>query len=170
MAFPASPTTESANLVRQKAYATVYGSGTSTSKISPFQFYALKALFLNFAANKANPDLRYVNVDGKVGASDGTNSNDQILVDGPCTLYAIFLKKKGSTETVFKGTNHASTSQTNGTQDIAIALTAAGTYLGVYPDGRALSTGLTVCTNTDRTGSTGTLLANRIDGFVIIGQ
>ena len=168
MAFPTSPTTEAANKVRQKAYASVYGNATTSLPNSPFNFYAFKALFLHLAINKGNPDLRYVNIDGLYSSSDGTNSNDQVLVDGPCTLYAIFLRKRGATETVFKGTNHNTTSATNGTQDIAIAATVAGTVVEVYPDGRALSTGLTVCENTTRTGSTGTLAANRMDGFVIV--
>lgn len=168
MAFPTTPTTESAGRVRQKAYLAVYSNGTSTVPNSPFNYYAIKALFLHIAANKGNPDLRYVNIDGLVNSSDGGNTADQILVDGPCTLYAVFLKKRGATETIFKGTNHASVAGTNGTQDLAFALTVAGTELIVYPDGRALSTGLTVTEDTTRTGSTLTLAANRIDGFVIV--
>lgn len=168
MAFPTTTPVESAGKVRQKAYAAVYGNGTTTLPNSPFNFYAMKAFFLHMAANKSNPDLRYTNIDGAVNSSDGGNTADQILVDGPCTLYAVFLRKRGTTETIFKGTNHASTAGTNGTQDLAFALTAAGTMVAVYPDGRALSIGLTVTEDTTRTGSTLTLLANRIDGFIII--
>jgi hypothetical protein len=40
----------------------------------------------------------------------------------------------------------------------------------MYPDGRALSTGLTVTEDTTRTGSTLTLLANQMSGFVVIGS
>jgi hypothetical protein len=170
MAFPTSPTTEAANKVRQKAYNAVYGNATTSLPNSPFNFYAFKALFLHLAINKGNPDLRFVEVNGLLNSSDGGNSQDQVLVDGPCTLYAIFLRKRGSTETIFKGTNHASTSTTDGTQDIAIAATVAGTVDLIYADGRALSTGLTVCENTTRTGATKTLAANRMDGFIIISQ
>lgn len=168
MAFPTTPAPESAGRVRQKAYMAVYGNGTTTIPNSPFNFYALKAFFLHLAANKGNPDLRYVNIDGLVNSSDGGNTADQILVDGPCTLFAVFLKKRGTVETIFKGTNHASTAGTNGTQDLAFALTAAGTEFVFYPDGRALSIGLTVTEDTTRTGSTLTLAANRVDGFVIV--
>jgi len=168
MAFPTSPTTQSAGLVRQKAYNSVYANSTSTIPNSAFNFYAFKALFLHLAMNKGNPDLRYVNIDGLVNSSDGGATDSQVLVDGPCTLYAVFLRKRGTVETIFKGTNHASTMQDNGTQDLAFALTVAGTETIVYPDGRALSAGLTVTEDTDRTGSTLTLAANRIDGFVIV--
>lgn len=167
MAFPTTPTTESAGRVFQKAYIAV-GRGTTTVPNSPFNGYALKALKLHIAANKGNPDLRYVNIDGLYSASDSGNNASQVLVDGPCTLYAVFLKKTGVTETIFKGTNHATTAGTNGTQDLAFAMTEVGTLFSVYADGRALSAGLTVTENTTRTGSTLTLAANKIDGFVII--
>jgi hypothetical protein len=170
MAFPTSPTTEAANKVRQKAYNAVYGNATTTYPNSPFNFYAFKALFLHLAINKGNPDLRFVEVNGLYSSSDGTNTASQVLCDGPCTLYAIFLRKRGSTENIFKGTNHATTAATNGTQDIAIAATVAGTVVEIYPDGRALDTGFTVTENTTRTGSTLTLKADRMDGFIIIAQ
>lgn len=168
MAFPTSPAPEAANRVRQKAYITVYATSTSTVPVSPFDFYAVKALFLHLAANKGNPDLRYVNIDGVFSSSDGGANASQVLVDGPCTLYAVYLRKTGSTETIFKGSNNATTAATDGTQDLAFALTAAGTEFVTYPDGRALSAGLTVTENTTRTGSVLTLKANKIDGFIII--
>jgi hypothetical protein len=164
--------TESAGRVRQKAYNSVYAFGTgntSSTNNSPALYYILKSLFLHLAANKGNPDLFYKSVDGTYSSSDGGNNSSQILVDGPCTLYAIFLRKLGSTESIFKWTNHASTATTDGTQDGAIAQTALGSVCEIYPDGRALATGLTATENTTRTGSTLTLKANRQDGFVITG-
>lgn len=161
--------TQSAGLVRQKAYASVYGNGTTTNPNSPYNFYAMKSLFLHLAANKSNPDLFYKNIDGTLNASDGGNTVSQILVDAACTLYAVFLRKIGTVETIFKGSNSATTAATDGTQDLAFALTAAGTEVIVYPDGRALSSGLTVTENTARTTATQTLKVNRIDGFVIVG-
>lgn len=168
MAFPTSPTTESAGKVRQKAYAATYGTSTSTVPVSPFDFYAVKAFFLHIAANKGNPDLRYVNIDGVFSSSDGGANASQVLVDGPCTLYVVYLRKTGATETIVKISNHATTAGTDGTQDLAFALTAAGTEFVVYPDGRAESAGLTATENTTRTGSTLTLKANKVDGFVIV--
>jgi hypothetical protein len=163
-------TTESAGRVRQKAYMSVYGNatGTSSNSNSPLNFYIFKQLFLHLAINKGNPDLAFKAVDGTYSSSDGGNNASQVLVDAACTLYAVFLRKLGSTESIFKWTNHASTASTDGTQDGAIAQTAAGSVVEIYPDGRALSTGLTVTENTTRTGSTLTLKANRQDGFVIV--
>jgi len=168
MAFPTSPTTESAGKVRQKAYAATYGTSTSTVPVSPFDFYAVKAFFLHLAANKGNPDLRYVNIDGLAAASDGGASANIVAVDGPCTLYVVYLRKTGATETIVKVANSATTFTADGTQDQAFPLTVAGTEFVVYPDGRAYSTGITYTEQTTRTGTTQTLKANRVDGFIIV--
>lgn len=161
--------TQSAVLVRQKAFHNISGARTAAPN-SQALFWALKALFLHLAANKLNPDLFLKNIDGAVNASDGGNSNDQVLVDAACTLYAVYLKKTGSTAAFFKATNHATTAGTNGTQDLGYKLTDAGEdNLFLFPNGHALSAGLTVSANTTATGSTATLLANRVDGFVIVG-
>lgn len=165
-------TTQSAQLVRQKAYFSTYSynaSTTSPEQVSPLNYYVFKAFFLHMAMNKGNPDLNYTNIDGLYNSSDGGNTADQVLCNGPCTLYAIFLRKTGSTSTSFKWTNHASTATTDGTQDGVISMTVAGSCFQIFPDGRALSTGLTVTEDTTRTGSTLTLKANKIDGFVILG-
>lgn len=163
--------TESAGRVRQKAYLAVYGNatGTSSNTNSPFNFYVMKAFFLHWAANKGNLDLFYKNVDGTYSSSDGGNNASQVLCDAACTLYAVFLRKTGATEVIFKGSNSATTAGTDGTQDVAIALTVAGSVEMVYADGRAMSSGFTVTEDTTRTGSSLTLKANRADGFVIIG-
>lgn len=152
--------TQSAQLVRQKTFMI---------NRNPFIFFALKAYFLYNSLSKGNPDLQLVNIDGTYSSSDGGNNASQVLVNGACTLYVVYGKKIGATETIFKATNHASTAATDGTQDQAFAATAAGEFLYCYPDGRALSTGLTITENTARTTSTLTLKANRIDGFVIVG-
>ena len=59
-----------ANAVRQTTYMATRNPGV---------YYALKALFLHLAANKGNPDLTYKNISALTNASDGTNSNDQVL-------------------------------------------------------------------------------------------
>lgn len=154
-------TLQSANLVRQKTFMINRNAGV---------FYALKALFLHLAANKGNPDLKIVNVDGGATASDGGNTASQVVSDSACTVYAIYLKKTGATATWFKVTNHASTATTDGTEDFSYKLTTASEEdLFLFPSGRALSTGLTYTEDTTATGSTLNLLANRIDGFIIVG-
>lgn len=137
--------------------------------LSPGIFYGLKALFLHLAANKGNPDLLYLPIDGVVSASDGGNTASNPLADAAVTLYALYLKKNGATAVWFKGSNHASTATTDGTEDISFKLTTASDdMLWIFPQGHALSTGLTVTQNTTATGSTLTLSANRADGFAIV--
>lgn len=115
-----------------------------------------------------NPQLQFVGISGATFASDSGNTT-QVVADSPCTLYGFYFKKTGSTETIFKASNNATTAATDGTQDIAIAQTVAGDVVLVYPTGRAMSAGITVVENTTRTGSTKNLLANRMDGFALIG-
>lgn len=161
--------TQSANLVWQKVKNYLSNINVASKGANPVSQNAFLALKQYLAQNKRNPDLQLVPVDGTLNSSDGGNTAAQILCNGACTLYAVYLLKKGATETIFKGTNHASTPTTDGTQDLAIAATVAGDVFEIYPDGRALSTGLTVTEDTTRTGSTLTLAANQMSGFVILG-
>lgn len=140
------------------------------SSRNPGVFYCLKSFFLHLAANQGNPDLLYVPIDGQINASDGGNTASQVLADAACKLYLLYLKKNGSTATSFKASNNATTATTDGTQALGYILTdSAEENLFCFPTGHAFSTGLTVTENTTATGSTLTLAANKIDGFVIIG-
>lgn len=163
-------TVQSGNLVWQKVKDALSAIDVASLGANPaVQAAVLQGLKPYLATQKRNPDLYFAPIDGVYSASDGGNNANQVLVDAACTLYAIVLQKKGATETVFKGSNHATTATTDGTQDLAIAATVAGTVCELYPGGRALSAGLTVCENTTRTGSTKTLSANQMSGFAIVG-
>lgn len=154
-----SLSTEAANRVRQKTLAFSRNPGV---------FYELKALFLHLAANKSNPDLQYVNIDGSQPASDGSNTTSTVLVNAPCTMYAVYLKKAGTVATWFKLTDNATTATTNGGADVSTVITTkADEVLLTWPTGHAMANGATFSENTTATGSTGELLANRIDGFFI---
>lgn len=153
-------TTESANRVRQKTYMINRNAGV---------FYALKALFLHLAANKGNPDLQIVNIDGNATASDGGNVASQVVANAACTLYAIYLKKSGAALTVFKGTDNATTASSTA-EDVECSMTTKSEEnLLLFPSGHACANGFTYTENTTQSGSTLNLLANRIDGFVILG-
>lgn len=130
---------------------------------------AFKDLKLYLAQQKKNPNIQVIPVDGVSTASDGGNNASVVAADSPCTLYGIYLKKVGATETIFKGSNNATTAGTDGTQDIAIAATVAGDVFEIYPDGRAMSAGFTYCENTARTTSTKNVVANAMSGFIVIG-
>ena len=150
-----------ANAVRQTTYMATRNPGV---------YYALKALFLHLAANKGNPDLTYKNISALTNASDGTNSNDQVLTAVANTLYAVYLKKgTGSTASYVKLTNHATTGTTNGTQDFGYKMTtAAEENLFLFPTGHSLATGLVISQDTSATGATCSLLIDCCNGFVIL--
>ena len=150
-----------AQLVRQQTYA---------SNRLPGVFYGLKALFLSLAANQGNPNLFLWNIDGTYSSSDGGNNASQVVSSVACHLYAIYLYKNGTTVTWFKATDNATTATTNGGQNIQQAMTTAkDQYLFTYPTGFALANGLTITENTTATGSTLTVKANNITGFIILG-
>jgi hypothetical protein len=156
---------ESSNRVWQRVAIALRGANEASAQ----QFKELKKYL---ATQKGNPQLQFVAINGAVNSSDSGNTASQVLANAPCTLYALYLKKaSGATAVWFKGKNHASTATTDGTQEIAEQSAIANEEIvRAYLTGKALSAGLTVTEDTTATGSTLTLLANRFDGFVIIGQ
>jgi hypothetical protein len=131
----------------------------------------LRELKKYLATYKGNPKLQLVVARRHVNELGRRQQRvSQVLANAACTLYAVVGTKIGSVEAILKGSNHATHRGDGRHPGFAIAATAAGDVVEVYPDGRALSAGLTVTENTTRTGATLTLKANRIDGFVIIGQ
>jgi hypothetical protein len=158
-------TLESANRVRQKSYEKFYVA-------NPGVFYAMKALFLHLACNKANPDLQYVNLDGTFLSSDGGNNTQQVVANVGCTLYALYTKKFGTTTTWLKYNDSATVTVGNGTDTATIAYAnavAGEERLALFPVGQVFANGIAVSEETTATGTTLTLKANRIDGFFIIG-
>jgi hypothetical protein len=155
---------ESANRVWQRVGTATAASNEATRKL-------LRELKLYLATQKNVQSLQFVAINGLVNSSDSGNTASQVLCAGACTLYALVLKKAtGATAVWFKGANHASTATTDGTQVISEHSAAASEEIcRIWPNGKALSTGLTVTEDTTATGSTLTLLANRFDGFVILG-
>lgn len=141
----------------------------TVANANPAAQNAFRVLREYLATQGGNPQLQYIPVNGTTSSSDGTATASQVLSDTACTLYGVYLKKAGATETIFKGSANATTAATDGTQKYAISKAAAGDIVEIYPTGDAVASGLTVTENTTRTGSTLTLLANKMDGFVIIG-
>lgn len=167
----AALTTQSGNLVWSLVKNALSAAQVGSVGVNPaVQRALLDGLKQYLAGAKRNPDLQFIPIDGVATASDGGNA-DQVGASGAMTLYAIYLQKTGTTETIFKASNHATVAGTDGTQDVAIALTtpAGSDVLEIYPGGRALSLGFTYCENTTRTGSTRNLKANAASGFAIVG-
>lgn len=141
----------------------------SAANANPGAQSAFRVLREYIATQGGNPQLQFIPISGTVNASDGGNTVSQVLADTPCTVYGFYLKKVGSTETIFKASANATTAAGDGTQKYAFSKAAAGDLAVVYPTGDAVANGLTVTEQTTRTGTTQTLLANRFDGFVVIG-
>ena len=162
MAFPVSPTTQSAQLVRQKTYMINRNPGV---------FYALKALFLHLAANRGNPDLRLVNIDGLATASDGGNA-DQVIADGPCTIYAVYAKLASTATaatTFLKASDSATTASPTAPEFEQEFNVASQEFLFLYPNGWPMTAGFTIEEDTTSDGSVRNLTVDRVDGFVIFG-
>lgn len=165
-------TTQNANIVRQKAYNAVYGSGTgtSTNTVSPYHFYAVKVLFLHLAMNKGNPDLAFVPYAAEDEVTNGGYAPTNAAA--ACTLYAWFWKGRrtsGTTaafEQVYDGTDNNTTTATIVTERI----NASGqSGLKVWPNGFPLATGLVISNCTAALGTTESSAANGADGFFIVG-
>ena len=154
---------QNANLPRQKTYMINRNPGV---------FYELKALFLHLAANKGNPDLQLVNLDGTFLASDGGNNANQVIADSPCTLYAIYGKKFGTVATWLKYNDSATVTVGDGSDTATVKwsnATAGEERLFTFPVGQVYANGIAVAENTTALATTKTLKANRIDGFFLIG-
>lgn len=155
-------TLESSNKVWQRVAIATRGSNEVTARL-------FRELKMYLATQKGNPSLQFVSINGLVNSSDSGNTVSQILLAGAGNLYGLYLKHLGTTATWFKGSNHATVAATDGTQLIAEHSAAAEDICRIFPSGKVLSTGLTVTEDTTATGATLTLLANRFDGFVILG-
>jgi hypothetical protein len=165
-------TTQSANLVRQKAYAAVYGAGTgtTTNSISPGHFYEVKAFFLHLAANKGNPDLAFVPYAAEDITTNGGFAPTNAAAAG--TLYMWFGKARRTSGTtasfqqIFDGTDNTTSTATIATQLIN---KTGQQFLFSYPNGFPLATGLVIAADTAVAGATESTAADATDGFVIYG-
>lgn len=165
--------TQNANLVRQKAYNAVYGTGTgtTTNSVSPYHFYAIKALFLHLAMNKGNPDLQFIPYTAEQATTNAGYSPD---IDA-FTLYAWFGKARrtsGTTaafEAILDGS--AGSDSDAVTTHISIhRIRATGqSFLEVWPNGYAFATDLVITSNTLVAGVVESSAANSTDGFLIVG-
>lgn len=155
--------TQSAVKVRQKAFQGGISNATTTLLRSPGIFYALKALFLHLATNKSNPDLFLDYLPG---------SSNEGLVNGACTLYALYLKKGAvATAAYYKLSNHATVVQAD-SQVIIEAHTAGEEVFVMWPDGKTFTTGIAAGSYTAYDGSnvtTASTATHQLSGWAIVG-
>jgi hypothetical protein len=160
--------TQSAGLVRQKAYNAVYGGGKTASKISPFHFYAIKAFFIHMAMNKQNPDLQFLPFTSEQAVTNlGVD-----LVGAASTLYYIFAvgRRTSGTTAAFLSLNDAADNSATTATVFTSRFNASGQSVQVcYPDGLALATGAAISAATTVGGPTESSAADGADGFVIVG-
>lgn len=145
---------ERALLVRQRTLAF-----TRKPKIQA----QLKAFFSYLDQHKKDPDLQFT-------AYAALTSTDVVIADAACRLFAVYIEKpSASTVTAFfKLTNHASTGSATASDITQIALTN-DIILLQYGDGLAMSAGVTLLSHTTADGSSGSVAADRPNGFVIVG-
>lgn len=163
-------TTQSAGLVRQKAYNAVYGTGTgtATNTVSPYHFYAVKALFLHLAANKGNPDLQFA----AYSAEQAVTAGGTDLIGGAATLYAWFAKARRTSGTTssWQELIDAAANSTDASLIAATRFKATGDqFLQVFPNGIAFATAVTIAAVTIASGSVESSAADASDGFIIVG-
>lgn len=169
-------TLESAGRVRQKAYNAVYSQGTKAAldgvvraPASPYHFYALKAFFLHWAANKGNLDLQYIPYTSEQIATGTTGLDTDI---GPNTIYVWFGKARRTTATTksFIDLHDADTDGATTTTIATQMINATGqTWMTVWPDGIVIADDLAIASADAVGGSTETTVALGADGFVIVG-
>lgn len=162
-------TVVNANIARQKAYNAVYatGTGTSTNTVSPYHFYAIKAFFLFWAANKNNADIILL----PYTAEQATTDLGVDLAGQAGTLYVWYAKgRRTSGTTASFGALHdaASNAATTTTLDTARFNASGQAFLTVHPNGMPFATGLTISHATAVGGATESSAADASDGFVIV--
>lgn len=152
-------TVESATKVRQKTRMAVRNPGI---------FYALKALFLHLACNKGNPDLFFATITGTTVDDAG----GQVLVDAPCTLYAVYGKKAATATDVYLAIFDDATDDagagTDGRVVLPFLLSGEEAFY-LSPDGLTLAAGCVAKAYTDFDGTTDSTDTDCPNGFAIIG-
>lgn len=106
------------------------------------------ALFSFLAQQGGKPDCQVV----EFGPLSDT---DVVIADTACQLLAIILHKTTATASFTKGTDHATTCSTDGTQDLSVKIADTKYHAVLFPNGRACASGWTMLGNTTGTGSTG---------------
>jgi hypothetical protein len=149
-------TLENVNLVKQRTRWQVRTPGASE---------ALRSLWKHLEA-KGNPDLQFV-------AFERNGTDDNVIADAACRIYAIYFKKPATSTTAawLKGSDHATVAAA--AADVAISLAAAAAAMKegcvVFHDGLSMATGFTMACHTSVNGNTDSAAADSPAGFVILG-
>jgi hypothetical protein len=152
-------TLEAANLVAQKAKLT-------NPRAAKLQL-GIKNLLSYISQHKGNPTLQHVNF-------TQLTSGSTVIADVACKLYAVCVTRpSSSTQSAYlKLTDDESTAQHAGDQDFTFKVPSGVTVSDLYtwPDGFALSAGLTISADTSAsTSSIESTTVSRVSGWCIVG-
>lgn len=165
--------TESAGKVRERVRKAISNStGTTTASVNPYHFFALKAFFLHWAANKGNADLQYV----PYSAEDAIVNTGFVIMDAACSLYVWFAKARRTSGTTASWEEIYDAAALGGDSDIIgdeisiHQIRATGQqFLEVWPAGYSAAAGVVLKSVTALEGATESTAANSTDGFFIVG-
>lgn len=123
----------------------------------------LKTLFSYLAQHKGSPGLQITFFSALAGT-------DVVAADAACKVYGWYIKKPTASVTAayLKASNHASALD-EASPEVELLLATNQEVFIPFLDGLPMSTGFTIGSNTDSSGSTGSSAADRPDGFVIVG-
>ena len=155
---------ESANLVRQKAYAALSGTNNS-SAYHDLIWTTVRGFFNTWVNGGANANLQFI----PFSEADADAAGGTVLADAACQVYLVYVNKLGAaTENHVKLYDDATDDTTTTDQHIVIMLDQANQEaLLVYPQGIAMATGVVVTQHTTSEGTTDG--SDGGDGFIIIG-
>lgn len=160
---------ENANLVWQKAAIALDVQESSTAKAASKAvretFRALKAYL---AQEKRNLNLQFVPID----ATLVDDANGVVLMDGPCRVYGVFLKKQATGVDTYLALLNDDTDDASPVTDVRVVLglqESAEQAALIYPAGIAMSVGVVAKAYTEFDGTTDASSADTPYGFVILG-
>ena len=155
---------ENANLVWQKAAISLDSLGAN--KVGREAFRVLKAYL---SAEKRNLNLQFVPIDAT--AVDGANGS--VIMDGPCRVYGVFLKKQATAVDTYLALLNDDTDDASPVTDVRLVVglqESAEQATVLYPAGIAMSVGVVAKAYTEFDGTTDAAEADTPNGFVIIGS
>jgi hypothetical protein len=154
---------ENANLVWQKTAIALDSLGAK--KLTREAFKALKN-YLSQEKNIAN--LQFV----PISATDVDDAAGKVLMDGPCRIYGIYLKKQATATDTYLALLNDDTDDASPVTDVRIVLglqESAETAFAMYASGIAMSVGVVAKAYTEFDGTTDSADTDTPNGFVILG-
>lgn len=157
-------TLESANLVRQKAYAALSGTNNPSSKHQ--MWWTLLREFFNQHVNTGNADLEFV----PFGTADIIANTGYTPLAAAAAVYVVYIRNPGDGD----GTDsyvslHDATDNASATVVTLRIEDDDDEVMAVKPDGWAFATDVTISGATTAGGATESAAANAADGFLIVG-